>query len=70
MPSVRRFSTQHDCARAIASVYRSVESGECDPQKGRVLIYAALSVSQILGGQPLMDRIERLETTIQKRGAA
>jgi len=69
MPAVRRLKTQEDCRKALASIYRNLEENQVDPTKARVMIYCALSISQILAGQPLEDRIQKLESVV-RRGAA
>jgi len=48
MPAVRRFKTQDNCRQAIAWVFRELEADRIKPEKARVMIYAALSVSGIL----------------------
>jgi dihydropteroate synthase len=70
MPSLRRFKTQDDCRRAIATVYRELEKDQMDPGKARVLIYAALSISQILSEHDMEARVEALELRIKSRGVA
>ena len=71
MPAVRRLKTQEDCRKALAQVYRQLEDETLDPARARVMIYCALSVSSVISGQPLEERIQKLETTVlQKRGAA
>lgn len=70
MPSMRRLKTQEDCRRALAQVYRELEADRIDPAKARVMIYCALSISQVISGQPLEDRIQKLESIQAKRGAA
>lgn len=70
MPSQRRFKTQEDCRRAIASIYRELEKDAMEPVKARVMIYAALSISGILTDHDLEGRIEALECQARARGAA
>lgn len=61
MPAIRRLKSQEDCRRAIAWVFRQVEANAIDPPKGRVLIYAALSISSILTDHDFEARMKALE---------
>jgi hypothetical protein len=70
MPSLRRFKTQDDCRRAIATVYRELEKDKMEAGKARVLIYAALSISQILSEHDMEARVEALESRLKTKGAA
>lgn len=62
MPSQRRLKNQEDCRRAIAWVFRELSEDRIRPDKGRVLIYAALSISGILSEHEMESRIQALET--------
>ena len=66
MPSVRRFSNQEDCRKAIAAYLRSLERDDIKPDKARVLIYGALSISGILADRDVEHRLETLEAVIPK----
>lgn len=57
----RQLKTQSDVRRALAWVFRKVESDEMPVAKGRCLIYAALSLSQVLSEHELEQRIAALE---------
>jgi hypothetical protein len=56
--------SQEDIARALAHVYRELDADRVDPAKARVLIYCALSLSQVLGEHDLEKRVEALESSI------
>lgn len=60
----RPLKTQDDIRRALAHVYRELEADRVDPGKARVLIYCALSLSQVLGEHELEKRVEALETNL------
>lgn len=64
MPSDRRFNNQEHCRQAIAWVFRELERDRMKPDKARVLIYAALSVSGILSEHDLEKRVEALEGSL------
>ncbi|GLH67313.1 hypothetical protein [Geothrix edaphica] len=68
--AVRSLKTQEDIRRALAHVYRELEADRVDPGKARVLIYCALSLSQVLGEHDLEKRVEALETSSQLRRTA
>ena len=57
----RQLKTQDDIRRALAHVYREAESDRMEPAKARVLIYCALSLSQVLSEHELEQRIAALE---------
>lgn len=59
--SQRSLKNQDDVRRALAHVYREVEADRMAPGKGRVLIYCALSLSQVLTDHDLEKRIAALE---------
>ena len=62
MPSQRRLKSQEDARRAIAWVFTELSNDTMKPDKARVLIYAALSVSSILSEHDMEGRIQKLET--------
>ncbi len=66
MARQRSLNSQDDIRRALANVYRRLESDELDPQKGRVLIYCALSLSNVLRDSDLEARLEALENGITR----
>ena len=68
--ATRSLKTQDDIARALAHVYREVDGDRIAPAKGRVLIYAALSLSQVLGEHDIEKRLEALETAANLNAAA
>lgn len=57
----RQLKTQDDIRRALAHVYREVESDRMEPAKARVLVYCALSLSTVLSEHELEARIAALE---------
>lgn len=65
MAKHRPFRTQDDCRKAIAWVFRQVEANQLEVAKGRTLIYAALSISQILSEHDLERRLAVLEAAAQ-----
>ena len=67
MATERRLKSQEDCRRALAWVFRQVEKDIMAPAKGRVLIYAALTISGILAEHDIESRIEAIEHRMVER---
>lgn len=65
--AARQFKSQEDCRRAIAFIFREVESAKMPVDRGRCLIYAALSISGILSDNDLERRVTELETAVPLR---
>lgn len=63
----RPLRTQEDIRKALAHTYRDLEADRMEPQKARVLIYCALSLSQVLGEHELEKRVEALEASLSAR---
>lgn len=70
MARQRSLSTQDDIRRALAKVYRDLDSDRLDPAKARVLIYCGLSLSSVLRDTALEDRIAALEAATAEKGDA
>lgn len=58
----RSLNTQADVRRALAWVWREVEADRMELPKAKVLIYGALSLSQVLSEHDLEARILALES--------
>ncbi len=67
--SQRSLKSQDDVRRALANVYRELEADRLEPGKARVMIYCALSLSQVLGEHDLEKRVEALEASAHIRRA-
>lgn len=68
--SQRSLKSQDDIRRALAHVFREIEADRMDPTKGRVLIYAAMSISTVLAEHSLESRIAALEEAASQKRAA
>ena len=68
--ATRSLKTQNDIARALAHVFRELDADHLEPAKGRVLIYAALSLSTVLSEHDIEKRIEALEAAASLRRTA
>jgi hypothetical protein len=68
--ATRSLKTQSDISRALAHVYREVDADRIEPAKARVLIYCALSLSQVLTEHDLEARLVALETAANLRRTA
>ena len=66
--SQRTLNSQADVRRALAKVYRDLEADRLDPGKARVMIYCALSLSQVLSEHDLEKRVEALEASTKQGG--
>jgi hypothetical protein len=62
--AVRSLKNQDDIARALALVYRELDADRIEPGKARVLIYCALSLSQVLSEHDLEQRVIALEASV------
>jgi len=73
MATRRALNTQTDLARALASIYRAVDSNKMPESRARVLIYAVVSLSAVLKDSDLEARIcaleERLAAKATRRAA-
>lgn len=67
MPSQRRLKTQENLRAAIGWVFREVAADRMKVDKGRVLIYAALSISSILSEHEIEARIVALESRAKEK---
>ena len=70
MPSQTRLKTQDNCRQAIAWVFRELKADRMRPDKARVLVYCALSISTILSEHDIEERITALETRAMKEKVA
>jgi hypothetical protein len=70
MAGQRSLKTQEDVRRALAWVWREAEADRMDVQKARLLVYCALSLSQVLSEHGLEARIEALEAQANLRRTA
>ena len=68
--AARSLKTQSDISRALAYVYREVDGNRMPPNKARVLIYCALSLSTVLSQHDLEARVLALETQSAMRRSA
>jgi hypothetical protein len=59
--SERRLKSAEDVRRALAWIFRQVESGRMDDKKARVLIYASSSLAILIRDTDLEARLEALE---------
>ncbi len=66
MASKKRFNNLKDCRRYLASVINRVDSGELDPQIGGRLGYLVNILASTIKDGQLEQRIEELETRMQK----
>lgn len=62
---MRSLKTQDDIRRALAWVWREVEADRMEHRKAKVLIYGALSLSQVMSQHDLERRIEALEAGLE-----
>jgi hypothetical protein len=63
----RQLKSQGDVRRTLAWVFRQIESDEMPVLKGRVLIYALMSLSSVMSEHELEARIQALETERETR---
>jgi len=68
--AARSLKTQDDIARALAHIYRELDADRTYAGKARVLIYCALSLSQVLGESDLEKRVEALEAAAKLKRSA
>jgi hypothetical protein len=66
----RRLATQDDVRKALAWCWKEIEADRMDVQKGRALVYCAMSVSNVLSEHSLEQRLEALEQTVAMRVAS
>ena len=67
--ATRSLKTQSDIARALAHVYRELDGDRLEPAKARVLIYCALSLSQVLSEHDIEARLVALEAAAARPAA-
>lgn len=68
--ALRSLKSQADVQRALAHLYREIEATRMPVDRGRVLIYCALSISQVLGEHDLEKRVATLEAAVPLRRSA
>ena len=68
--AVRSLKSQADVQRALAWLWREIEATRIPVDRGRCLIYCALSLSQVLSEHDLEARVKTLEAAVPLRRSA